>query len=89
MVSGIEQREARKGIVISATWLILWPRFFMCGQILLNEQPGPEPPVPTPSDPLPPEPQPAEPPPDIHPVPKLPDERARNMLEGRTDVKPQ
>jgi hypothetical protein len=48
---------------------------------LLCEHPKPEPPVvPTPSDPLPPEPQPAEPPPDLFPVPKLPDEQARDSL---------
>jgi len=56
----------------------------------LCEDPKPEPPVvPTPGDPLPPEPEPTEPQPDILPVPKLPDERARDLMQEMAYVEPQ
>jgi hypothetical protein len=54
---------------------------------LVCEHPEPEPSVPSPADPLPPEPQPAEPPPDLFPVPKLPDEQARDSLPEISHVK--
>jgi hypothetical protein len=52
---------------------------------LACERPGPQPAAPKLSDPLPPE--PVEPPPDLFPIPKLPDERTRDVPQERSDVK--